>query len=517
MNFNYIICLAISSISISTVGHARNDAVRPGAAPVANYSGDVEPNHSETTFKVSESSAPVAKYTGEQFSKTLDVSQGGALDPARVGQAQSAADSAISQSEYIDQLYIKHQITKAEWRALKAGMTASMMAPINNLSPDSTLQKQTPSQPSRSVARGSTNNTPDSTPVAASPNSPSAPEEVSVSQYTRSETKRSLASVPETDPNEAGAGAQVLSLNSAGPLVVGTTLVPDKISEAQASETFKDNNNQKQLQMDENSKGQSANGQTVLLGASSGPGSDKGLDHDRAMLVAQKILQDHNAKAAKKTAKAATASGANESVGAPTASSIELAQAKAMASLQGLPKVKRVQGLDGKDGSPAKFSAEEVGAALALSKNRAPASVGDEVETGEEGLSNTSLFFIGLLGLFAGLATAYGLFMRPQKSFVQLMVPAAGEHFSIRPGSKAGEFILDIKDIRGKLIKTAGTLRPNSVTRASVLPPDLAARLGAKGNFERFELTLDGEFVATEKEEGYQVFPFDLSQSKKAS
>jgi hypothetical protein len=502
-------------------GPNNGQTTAPSSAP-QNSSGEtvrdpdtgnlVSKDHSGKFNGAGRTANPVVESTGQTISSTLDTSQGGALDPVRVGQAQSAASSAISQSEHIDRLYIERQITKAEWQALKASMTARMMAPINSLNPSSTLSAQKAPQP-RGSRESSSTSTASSTPTSTPTFSSSAPAEVSVGQSLFSDSRRALSPVPESDPIEVGAGAQVLSLNSAGPMVVGTTLVQDKVSETQASESLKESSNQKQLQMDENTKAHSASGQTVVLGSSSLASADKGLDRDRAMLVAQKILQDHNAKAAKKGAKAAP-TGANESVGAPVASSVAVAQAKAMASLQNLPKVKRVQGMDGKDISSSKINPEEVGAALALSADRAPASVGTVFEAEEEGLSNTSLMFMGLLGLFAGLAVAYGLFMRPQKSFVQLMVPSTGEHFAVRPGSKPGEFILEIMDIRGKLVKTAGTLRPNSVARASVLPPDLAARLGAKGNFERFELNNNGEFVSTEKEEGYQVFPFVLNEKK---
>ena len=90
------------------------------------------------------------------------------------------------------------------------------------------------------------------------------------------------------------------------------------------------------------------------------------------------------------------------------------------------------------------------------------------------------------------------------------MVPASGEHFRVRPGHRDGEFLLDILDSRGTLLKTAGTLRPNSVARAAVLPPALAASLGAKDPFERFELNAEGKFESSDKDEGYQIFPFVL-------
>ena len=76
------------------------------------------------------------------------------------------------------------------------------------------------------------------------------------------------------------------------------------------------------------------------------------------------------------------------------------------------------------------------------------------------------------------------------------MVPSNGEHFTIRPATNAGEYILDIKDARGNLVRSAGMLRPQSVARAAVLPPSLAAQLGAEGSFDRFEFTAEGEATA---------------------
>jgi hypothetical protein len=134
-----------------------------------------------------------------------------------------------------------------------------------------------------------------------------------------------------------------------------------------------------------------------------------------------------------------------------------------------------------------------------------------EVFPKHKSISMSDILFMSLLGLFAGLAVAYALFLRPMgHSIVQLMVPGSGEHFTIRPGARRGEYILDIMDVRGNLVRTAGALRPESVARAAVLPPDLAARLGAKGAFDRFEFTREGVFTPTKKEEGYQVFPFEV-------
>jgi hypothetical protein len=134
-----------------------------------------------------------------------------------------------------------------------------------------------------------------------------------------------------------------------------------------------------------------------------------------------------------------------------------------------------------------------------------------EVFPKHKSISMSDILFMSLLGLFAGLAVAYAVFLRPMgHAIVQLMVPGSGEHFTIRPGARRGEYILDIMDVRGNLVRTAGALRPESVARAAVLPPDLAARLGAKGAFDRFEFTREGVFAPTKKEEGYQVFPFEV-------
>lgn len=118
---------------------------------------------------------------------------------------------------------------------------------------------------------------------------------------------------------------------------------------------------------------------------------------------------------------------------------------------------------------------------------------------------------IALAGAALTLLLGLGAFMLMRKRFskqrMHILIPMPGEHFSIREGS-SGKFIIDIKDVKGNLIRTAGTLRPQSVTRAAILPPEMAVKLGAAGSFDRFELNDEGKFVPTDKEEGYQVFPF---------
>ncbi len=126
-----------------------------------------------------------------------------------------------------------------------------------------------------------------------------------------------------------------------------------------------------------------------------------------------------------------------------------------------------------------------------------------------EGLALLEDFLFFLTLALAGSGVGYYAYSRRTRSApVNIMVPGNGEHFALRTGNKLGEFVLDIKDTRGRMVRSAGMLRPESVARAAVLPPTLAAELGAKNAFDRFEFTSQGHFVRTEKEEGYQVFPF---------
>lgn len=132
-------------------------------------------------------------------------------------------------------------------------------------------------------------------------------------------------------------------------------------------------------------------------------------------------------------------------------------------------------------------------------------------ETEEEfDLNWTLVLALGLSMVAASLASLFWK-RQPATTSVQVMVPATGEHFTIRTTDTEGEYVLDIKDVRGNLLRSAGTLRAHSVARAAVLPPSLAAELGAQGSFDRFELTEEGRFVRTEKDEGYQIFPFVLA------
>jgi hypothetical protein len=119
-----------------------------------------------------------------------------------------------------------------------------------------------------------------------------------------------------------------------------------------------------------------------------------------------------------------------------------------------------------------------------------------------------SYILLGILGLCCGAVVAYLLSPQNERPVVHVNVPGDGEHFVVRVGATTNEYILDVFNSAGTLVKTAGTLRPGSVARAAVLPPYLGASLGAKNAFDRFELDENGQFTSTEKAEGYQVFPF---------
>ena len=121
-----------------------------------------------------------------------------------------------------------------------------------------------------------------------------------------------------------------------------------------------------------------------------------------------------------------------------------------------------------------------------------------------------SYIFIAIFGICCGAAVVWLLLPETKKTVVQVSVPGTGEHYSVRVESASKKYILDVFSSSGELVRTAGVLRPGSVARAAVLPPDLATNLGARSPFDRFELMSDGHFHRSDKEEGYQVFPFQI-------
>ncbi len=160
-------------------------------------------------------------------------------------------------------------------------------------------------------------------------------------------------------------------------------------------------------------------------------------------------------------------------------------------------------------------AAAAISRGLASSSNSVPSRSGTAFQTNEE--DPTLLYLLALLGGAVGAWLVYRYLPRPRKLAFQLLVPNDGEHFSVREGSAEGEYLLDIKDVRGNLLRTVGSLRSHSVVRAAVLPPELAAKLGASGSFDRFEYIKGQGFAPTEKEEGYQIFPFVNEADKKSA
>ncbi len=475
-----------------------------GARGDANIQGPAnEPKPEISRIEAGKATAPAtqqATQSGSTIGQAARADNGGMGAPQRAA-VNGATAAAMGQSAYIDSLYTSGQINKEDWLKLKAAMTQSMMGQVKKAAQgDTPLRSMNePNAPQKSSA-----------PPLASIPTPSEEEPLSYVPTPDSVgPSRTPSSIPPVaDPFVAGADEQVLDLQSGGSTVFISAGGVDNRPTDSLKTTF--NENARGTEPETRHDAKAITGQALVNGAGEKDQvEDAVTNYEKAALLAQKLLQEHKTKMVAKGAKG----GKQDST--DNAESFRRAHARAMLSLQGLKKVSRVQE-SGEDGlrPPIQFSPEQV--VSAVTAGRSPSSVinspwdkKDSAFADENGLSNISLLFMALLGLFAGLATAYTLFMRPQKALVQLMVPGSGEHFTIRAGKKDGEFILDIMDVRGKLVRTAGTLRPESVARAAVLPPELAARLGAKGPFDRFEFR-EGEFVRTEKEEGYQVFPFEL-------
>ncbi len=414
----------------------------------------------------------------------------GNFDAASRGQVNAASAGALANSALVDEMYANGRINRKDWLKLKAQMTSSMMAPIN------AAKKQAPANPIK-------------TPGIEF----DSPREVNSAVGIPAPARREPSSIAAPlDTVNASPEEQIVELKyNSG--FVAPTLVAAENSSGLPTERLAMDDSAIAPALSEEAK-QNA-GSTIVLQKGQARDADAPVSeeaqekYEKAVLLAQKLLKEHKAKL----------SGKGEKSDGKTAESFQEAHAKALLSLQGLKKqVARVQDSD----RPAEiagltFRPEQVVSAMDIPGRglasevvtnpfgKAEGSIFDS----EEPLSTASLVLMGLLGLFAGLAAAYSLVHRTGRTVVSLMVPGAGEHFTVRPGAKPGEYILDIMDVRGILVRTAGTLRPDSVARAAVLPPELAAKLGAKGAFDRFEFN-GQEFVRTDKEEGYQVFPFVL-------
>lgn len=422
-------------------------------------------------------------------------------DTAQRNATNAASAAAMDQSAYVDALFAAGKINREDWLKLKAGMTDTLMGEVNKATKGEAPLAQVPAQ-----------NSPPN--IVVTPG---------IDTNSRIPTSRIPNSLPpvENDPIAAGPGAQILDLSSQpGTMLMGGTLIPDTADTSAAvpkdSEAVTKADSDKDLAFDESARERSLASANLLVGRGAVPAVDpsKITPEEKATLLAQKLLQEHKAKLAAKQA----AAKKDEAPVAPEKSDFKEAHAKALLSMQGLRKDKRVQGGEEDDRPLLKFTPEEIAQALesAVDKGVDSPFNGPEGLEGSEPLPLWIFALLGSLGLLGGLAAAYAIYSRPSRPVVHLAVPGAGEHFAVREGDKPGDYILDIMDIRGNLVRSAGMLRPMSVARAAVLPPEIAARLGAKGSFDRFELTLEGEFIATDKEEGYQVFPFVLENKKSA-
>ncbi|MBY0370470.1 hypothetical protein K2X33_07275 [bacterium] len=451
--------------------------------------------------------APQTQQTGQQLGQAVKSQNGGLGTEARDAANQASAQ-AMDQSAYVDTLYAQGLLTKEDWLKVKASMTGTMMDAVKKAGKGDTAL--TP--PAAAVA---------DSPSASSSGSFSAPELAQQSRLGLGSTggSRIPNSVEQGDPTVAGADEQILDLSATkGNVVFGAAIIPDNSDKAPIDKGLQNKSEADKLGFDDSRQSRGVTSANLLVGGSQNRSGeavdpDKITPAEKAQLLAQKLMQDHKAKLAAKAAQAKEAP-AEEPKG-----DFREAQAKALLSLQGLKKVKRVQ--EGDEERPLlTFTPEEVAAEVALALSNAKAGenspLGDITEDSGFPFSAWAMALIGALGLLSATGMAYAIYRRPARPMVHLAVPGSGEHFSIREGSKPGDYILDIMDIRGNLVRSAGMLRPMSVARAAVLPPEIAARIGAKGSFDRFELNHDGEFVPTEKEEGYQVFPFVLENKKSA-
>jgi hypothetical protein len=219
-------------------------------------------------------------------------------------------------------------------------------------------------------------------------------------------------------------------------------------------------------------------------------------------------LQDQMNDVAIKKAAAASKKATDDDTVISRSESIRVATQRAAAGLKRPAKI-TARGLSSVTSSD-EGADSEMAVSIPVSDNANREYRNGSVKVAEmsEAWSEQDLLYGFIAGLLAAACSIYYFIRRKQKVVVSVVLPSPGEQFSIREGATAGQFILDIKDIQGNLLRTAGIVRPRSVTRASVLPPGLAVKLGADGSFDRFELTEENGFVRTEKEEGYQIFPF---------
>jgi hypothetical protein len=425
-----------------------------------------------------------------------------------VQSTNAATAAALDQSAYVDNLYAKGLLTRSDWLKMKAGMAGQLNGAIEQAAGGKKAPAYGPSLPAGGETTNLGNRGASAEPLnggASIENSPDLPSN-------RKPSSGSGNSVGSEAPKKE-LDAQVLDLKTLpSPGFVAAPFFP---SEPYKQEFVLNKETAKTKALDSALSSVVAPIQRGIASSAAAKQDNHAetiTEGEKLALQAQKIAQD---RLMKSHADAVAARKKSAEDGDP---SFKEAQASALRSMQELKK--SAARLSPPGVSHKKSVDEDASEAMSLAmreKDREPNSLKtpwdkQPIFSSEEGASNLALLFVVLLGVFAGIAVAYLLFLRPNNAIVQLTVPGNGEHFTIRSGSQPGEFILDVMDVRGHLVRTAGTLRPHSVARAAVLPPDLAAQLGAKGSFDRFELTKEGGFIRTEKEEGYQIFPFVLKK-----
>lgn len=431
-----------------------------------------------------------AHHHGQQAGKQLgqQLQQQGNYDLAQRLLINETARRALENSAKIDKMLQSNAINQEGWSQLKNTMTESMTTAIEQQTQD--MPVLAPIDTRSTVLDGAAPTTEVNINVAGPTIAPPSEPEMELEKGDAPGAAEGALAALEEDTTPSGSSKDVVDLRAAAPLIFamdgsrGIDLTSDTVPGKSAAPTT-------EIQI----KG-AAGGEFTNFDGVQGRSE---LNEKKNLLLAQQLLQGAPVKA-----KPATA---------------ETPKKRKSVAGRTLAKVAHLFGLDDKAIPKAitatgfRKSGDDANA-LPLPEITA------EAESDEEAIEFEwdELLLLALIGLLAaGFAGSIYLLRRRGKTPMQVLVPGSGEHFTIRAGENEGDFVLDVKDVRGQFIRSAGMLRPESVARAAVLPPTLAAKLGAQSAFDRFEFTADRSFARTDKEEGYQVFPFVIENRKKAS
>ncbi len=462
-------------------------ALSPFASPTANAMGGAgghDPKHHAHQHHAHHA-APGAAHSAHTAGQQLGFQQNalGNYDAVNRVIINNTTERVLNKSEAIDTMLATDAIAPEGWMMLKSVMAESM----ENAAAQQETGQELPVEANGGEANGSgETGYVDSNPVPSTPNVAAAMPETDseLSTYSNSETSSSPGAVASASRNmnsdsSSAANSPTVFSGFALPISAGTSATGLMTSAAA----------EREIASVPATKNQAPAGAASGV---AGHGSVASASDQRTLALAQALAGKRSGEAASDSAKSTPKK--KSSFPDP------------IRAIFGKSKAKYAATKDTK--SPlTKFTTEKSGMTVALPPQDAQPILAEE----DEDDSNWTLLFLMAMGFFATAAALYVAWKRPRKSTIQLMVPSNGEHFTIRPATNAGEYILDIKDARGNLVRSAGMLRPQSVARAAVLPPSLAAQLGAEGSFDRFEFTAEGEFRPTEKEEGYQIFPFVLN------